>query len=337
MRLEVRKPFQVFHRPLRVFARGASLRRRVVYSLAIVRLILFPVIVLAIYYLFAMASIVDRIVSVDAPVANTAERASVEMLTARRAERNYLLLHDADDLNANRSSISHLRGLTRQISDLQPAERQATQAMLQQLDLYQSRLDAAVSHLGEPRQAPLEQVQKVVRDYEKDINELLRRARHENQGQLIDDLRSQVGSFDAQISETLETTDPALRQTAAGLQDASDRFQQLTSAVEARSWSSVQTDHHEARRLKRRAEWAVSIVSAIVFLLSVWVSFVLPREVVSPLVDLKNAVDHAAAGNYEIEFDVQGEGEVVQLANSVRRLLAHVREKDLNGSMTVRR
>lgn len=337
MRLEMRKPFQVFQRPLRVFARGASLRRRVVYSLAIVRLILFPVIVLAIYYLFAMAGIVDRIVSVDAPAANMAERASAQMLDARRAERNYLLLHDSQDLAANRNALAHLRDLTRQIGDLQPAERQSTQAMLQQLDLYQSRLDAAVAHLGEPRQAPLQQVQKVVSDYEKDINELLRRARHENQAELIDALRSQVGSFDAQISETLETTDPALRQTTAGLQDASERFQQYAAELEARSWNRVESDHHEARKLKRRAEWVVSIVSALVFLLSVWVSFVLPREVVSPLVDLKNAVDHAAAGNYEIEFDVQGEGEVVQLANSVRRLLAHVREKDMNGNLAARR
>jgi CHASE3 domain sensor protein len=337
MRLEVRKSFQVFQRPLRVFARGASLRRRVVYSLAIVRLILFPVIVLAIYYLFAMAGIVDRIVSVDAPAANMAERASIEMLTARRAERNYLLLHDSQDLDTNRNSLAHLRDLTRQIGDVEPAERPSTQAMLQQLDLYQSRLDAAVSHLGEPRQAPLEQVQKVVSDYEKDINSLLRRARRENQGQLIDDLRSRVGSFDTQISDTLETTDPALRQTTAGLQEASDRFTDLAGQVEARSWNRVESDHHEARSLKLRAEWVVSIVSVLVFLLSVWVSFVLPREVVSPLVDLKNAVDHAAAGNYEIEFDVQGEGEVVQLANSVRRLLAHVRERDLNGSLTTRR
>jgi methyl-accepting chemotaxis protein len=337
MRLEVRKPFQVFQRPLRVFARGASLRRRVVYSLAIVRLILFPVIVLAIYYLFAMAGIVDRIVSVDAPAANLAERASVEMLTARRAERNYLLLHDPQDLQVNANSLTRLRGLTRQLSELQPAERPSTQAMLQQLDLYQSRLDAAVSHLGEPRQAPLQQVQKVVSDYEKDINELLRRARHENQGQLIDDLRSRVGSFDAQISETLETTDPALRQTAAGLDDASGRFDDFASQVEKRSWDRVESDHREARSLKGRAEWVVCLVSAFVFLLSVWVSFVLPREVVSPLVDLKNAVDHAAAGNYEIEFDVQGEGEVVQLANSVRRLLAHMREKELNGNLAARR
>jgi HAMP domain-containing protein len=54
---------------------------------------------------------------------------------------------------------------------------------------------------------------------------------------------------------------------------------------------------------------------------------VLPREVVRPLLELKEAVDHAAAGNYEIEFDVQGKGEVADLANSVRDLIAHVREK----------
>jgi hypothetical protein len=61
--------------PLKVFAHGVSLRRRVAYSLALVRLILVPVILLSVYYLFAMGWIVDRIVSVDAPVATLAERA----------------------------------------------------------------------------------------------------------------------------------------------------------------------------------------------------------------------------------------------------------------------
>ena len=44
------------------------------------------------------------------------------------------------------------------------------------------------------------------------------------------------------------------------------------------------------------------------------------------MLSLKEAVDHAAAGNYEIEFDIQGEGEVVELANSIRLLIAHLRE-----------
>ena len=333
MRLEVRKPFHVFARKRRVFARGASLRRRVVYSLAIVRLILFPVIVLAIYYLFAMARIVDRIVNVDAPVANIAERASVEMMTARRAERNYFLLHDLSDLAANHESLGQLQSLTQQISDLKPEETPVAKDMLDQLDIYRSRLDVVVAHLGQPRQPPLDQIRRVVGDYEKDINDLLRKARHQDQGQLIDELRTRVGSFDAQITDTLEATDPALRDTSAGLQQASDRFLQLASSLETRSWHRVENDHQEARSLKRRAEWVLSIVSALVFLLSVWISFVLPREVVSPLVDLKQAVDHACAGNYEIEFDVQGEGEVVQLANSVRDLIAHVEEKEANAKL----
>jgi hypothetical protein len=76
----------------KIVAVGDSLRRRVVYSLAIVRLILGPVVFLALYYLLKMGWIVDRSVSVDAPAATMAEQAFVKMLKARRAERNYFLL-----------------------------------------------------------------------------------------------------------------------------------------------------------------------------------------------------------------------------------------------------
>jgi nitrogen fixation/metabolism regulation signal transduction histidine kinase len=64
-------------------------------------------------------------------------------------------------------------------------------------------------------------------------------------------------------------------------------------------------------------------VSALTFLLSVWISFVLPRQVVKPLLDLKEAVDQAASGNFQIDFEVRGEGEVVEVAKSVRRLIAY--------------
>ena len=97
-------------KPFTVFARGTSLRRRVAYSLGIVRLILVPVILLAVYYLFRMGSIVDRIVSVDAPMATLAERISLEMLDARRAERNYFLVYDPADLEANRSALARDAG-----------------------------------------------------------------------------------------------------------------------------------------------------------------------------------------------------------------------------------
>ena len=59
-----------------------------------VRLILVPVIFFAVYYLLVVGRIVERIVSFDAPAATLSQQASIEMLEARREERNYLLLYD---------------------------------------------------------------------------------------------------------------------------------------------------------------------------------------------------------------------------------------------------
>ena len=102
MELGLRKSFKIF-------APGSSLRQRVAYSLAVVRLVLVPVIFLSVYYLFKMGVIVDRIVNVDAPVATLAEQASVQMLDARRAERSYFLLRDPEYLQANQVSLIQVK------------------------------------------------------------------------------------------------------------------------------------------------------------------------------------------------------------------------------------
>ena len=316
--------------PFRVFARGSSLRRKVAYSLAIVRLILVPVILLAIYYLFAMARIVDRIVSVDAPVATMAERASIEMLNARRAEKNYFLLHSPEYLEANREALSRLEQMIASCADLQPREKPTVERIQGQVKIYRQQFDVVVSHMGEPAQVPFERIQEAVRAYERDLNEFLKHARTHSRGQLVEELRNRVESFDAQIATTLGTEDPAVRQATKDLRTSSDAVLRLAGDLEKRSWERVQRNHEEAGTLLRRAEWVLISVSALTLLLSVWVSFILPRAAVRPLVELKAAVDHAAAGNYEIEFDLQGEAEVVQLAESVQNLIAHVREKKSN-------
>jgi CHASE3 domain sensor protein len=110
----------------RIVSPSSSLRRRVAYSLAIVRLILVPVIFLAVYYLYEMDVIVDRIVNVDAPVARLAEQASVEMLDARRAERNYFLLRDPEYLKANQESLAGVKQALEKSRDLASAKQSAT-------------------------------------------------------------------------------------------------------------------------------------------------------------------------------------------------------------------
>lgn len=330
MAWRVRKPFKVF-------TRGVSLRRRVAYSLAVVRLILAPVIILAVYYLFRMGWIVDRIVRVDAPTATLAERVSIEMLDARRAERNFFLLHDLKDLDANRQAVGRVQQLLDTIRQLQPEEQPAARKMQEEVGLYQIRIEEAATRMGQPALGPVGRIREVVRAYEKNLDEVLKHANRQSRTKLVEELQNQIGSLDSQITATLVAEDPSLLQITKDLQNSSDQVLKLAPQLENRSWDRVMHDHQQARALVRRAEWVLGIVSALVLLLSVWVSFVLPRATVKPLADLKAAVDHAAAGNYEIEFDVQGEGEVVQLANSVRNLIAHVREKRAESEVTERR
>jgi CHASE3 domain sensor protein len=313
-------------RSFRVLAPGSSLRRRVAYSLAVVRLILAPVIVLAVYYLFQIGFIVDRIVSYDAPGATLAQQATIEMLDARRAERNYLLLNDQASLQAVRDTSGKIEQILAAIRDLNPSDQSQTKEALDALHQYRQRFETAVALLGQPGQAPAERINAVVVAYEHDLDDLLKSTRYKSRGQLVEELRSRVDSFDAQISKTVQEGNPALRQITVDQQNSGQRVLDLASELETRNWARIESDHRKEQRLISRAEWSLGIVSVITFLVSVWISFVLPRQVVRPLLSLKEAVDHAAAGNYAIDFDIQGEGEVVELANSIRNLIAHVRE-----------
>jgi nitrogen fixation/metabolism regulation signal transduction histidine kinase len=315
-----------------VLLRGFSLRRRVALSLALVRLILLPVIFIAVYYLFAMASIVDRIVNVDAPVARNAERAAVEMLDARRAETNYFLLHDPDDIARNRESLRQLEGTIHTCRNLQPEEKPALDDLQAQVTFYRSSFNHAVERLGESNLPPIDSLREIVRTYQRDLDDVLAHSPRESRTQLIEMLRARIESFDTEVAAKVEANDPEIRQTSRALAAASQRIINLSTELESRGWRRVQKDHERARALLIRSEIVGGIVSIITLLVSIWVSFTLPREVVRPLTDLKQAVDHAAAGNYEIEFNVKGDGEVVGLADSVRDLIAHVREKHNGGS-----
>jgi CHASE3 domain sensor protein len=324
VRLRLRKTFKIL-------APGNSLRKRVAYSLAIARLILVPVILLAVYYLFEMGWIVDRIVNTDAPAATQAQEGSIQMLEARRAERNYLLLRDTSYLAVNRQAVEKTKEILGEIQDLEPQDAGDTSKALAALQLYEQGFGSAVAAAGPAGQPDSDRIRAVVQAYEKDLDDLLR-SRSKSRAQLIDQLRTRVESFDTQISDTAQATNPALAHLAGSLQTSSDVVLRVLATLQSENWKRVEADHLEARLLILHAEWALSIVSALTLIFSVWVSFVLPRQVTKPLVSLREAVDHAARGGGPIDFEIQGKGEVAELALSVQRLIARLQQTSESGA-----
>jgi len=305
----------------KILAPGSSLKRRVVYSLAIVRLILVPVIFLTIYYLFRIVAIVNHIVDVDAPATKLADQIAVQMLAARRSERNFFLFHDPEYIQENQQATGEIKHLVGQIQDLDPSCQNACLNLLKSVEGYEEQLGAAISLMKEPGGTAAQRVQRAVAAYEKDLNELLRRSKRMKNTHLVQELQNQVQSFDTELTKTLEQENQALGQITVELRTTSQRVLDVASQMEAQSWQRVQHDHQEARSLARRAEWVLSIVSAITFLVSVWISFVLPRMVVKPLASLREAVDHAASGKYPVKLELRGEGEVIDLAQSIDKLI----------------
>ncbi len=242
----------IVQRTFSIFAPGVSLRRRVAFSLAIVRLILAPVILVAIYYLFEMGWIVDRIVNVDAPAATLAQQASFQMLKARRAERNFFLLYDATAVRENHDLLTIAAGVLTQIRTLQPEEQTTIQNALNAVNLYQQRFAEAVSYLPQPGQAPRDRLEAVVRNYESDLNGLVRQNSRKSRAKLVNELRAQVDSFDTQIMSSLQASDPNLRQVARDLDSLSNEVFSLMSTLETGNWQRVQDDHQRARRLLHR-------------------------------------------------------------------------------------
>jgi methyl-accepting chemotaxis protein len=127
------------------------------------------------------------------------------------------------------------------------------------------------------------------------------------------------------VTTTLEQENRALGEITAEIRTTSRHVLDVASQMEGQSWQSVERDHRNARSLARRAEWVLSIVSAITFLVSVWISFVLPRMVVKPLASLREAVDHAVSGRYPIRLELRGEGEIIDLAQSIDKLINRMR------------
>jgi nitrogen fixation/metabolism regulation signal transduction histidine kinase len=273
-----------------------------------------------------MGHILDRIVNVDAPAATLSQQASIEMLKARRSARNYLLLHDPKYLDSNRQEVELTREDLDKIRVIEADEEDDVEMASQALALYQQRLEAGLATLEESSKGSGDRIQAVVTAYEGDLDQLLRRANRTRRDQLVEELRKRIDSFDSQIIRTAQQDNPKLRKVTSDLNDSSEEVLKIASELESRNWDKVRKEHAEARDLIRQAERSVSIASAITLLTSIWVSFILPRQVVKPLLELKKSIDHAAAGNFEIEFDVQGKGEIVELAASLRNMFAAVQK-----------
>jgi CRISPR/Cas system-associated protein endoribonuclease Cas2 len=138
-----------------------------------------------------MGAIINRIVNIDAPVTTLAEQISVNMLRARRSERDYFLLQDSAYLQTNRQALDTIKQTVAKIDELAPEEQSATRAILKAVEQYEQHFGTAVSLLEQPGATTAQRVQDSVAAYETDLNDLLRHAKRTGAAQLVREVSDQ--------------------------------------------------------------------------------------------------------------------------------------------------
>src|SRR6204780_2973500 len=111
-----------------------------------------------------------------------------------------------------------------------------TQETLAALGRYNEQFQPAVTVIGQPGQAPADRTDAVLMTSGRDLDNLLKSDPYKTRAPLVDELRNRVGSFDAQITKTVQEGDPALRPITVDLQNSGQEVLGLTGKIEARSW-----------------------------------------------------------------------------------------------------
>src|SRR5258708_37051025 len=106
------------------------------------------------------------------------------MLGMGGGERKLVLLYETADVKANHDSLTAVSGILNQIRALHPEEEITIQNALNSVNRYQQGFEEAVSYFSQPGEAQRGCLETVVRNYESDLNTLVRQNNRNSRAKL---------------------------------------------------------------------------------------------------------------------------------------------------------
>jgi len=156
---------------------------------------------------------VDRIVNVDAAGAKLAEQASIEILEARRAARNYLCPRPG--ISSDEPEITHqCEASPGSYLGTEPGDETIVQQGPRTQAYISSNFAGRFRRWTEVKARPAQRIREAVLAYEKDLDDLVRKAKHESRGQLIQELALESDRLISRVTEAIQVGSPASRQVA---------------------------------------------------------------------------------------------------------------------------
>lgn len=297
---------------------------RIAAGMLLATLLVSPVVVLSLFYNSQMNRAIQRTVDVDIELLRTADRITVDFLTARRHEKNFIIFGDSLYLAGSRQALERVVLLCNRGGRIDPALVPVFDSIIAGVRLYSALLDSlSLVPATRPGAAYIE-----------DWNRL--RTRH----QLLLDLafaaedsaqRDSLAVEAAAIERDLELPlrgGPLGRLLTTRMREAEDEVTARTTAIARAVAARVSGSRARVRRLNVWGQRNILFVLAISLGVVAWLIATTPRRILLPLKRIGNALSRAEAGDTDLRIAIRSNDELGQLSRQLNRVFNRLREFD---------
>jgi len=309
-----------------------SIKSRVTFSLCLVFIVILPVVALSLYYIDGIRRTIGRI-RIDEELIKTATSVELNVLRAKMAEEDYLLLRESTSVEAYRNAIkTAIDGLvsTFQIST---EEEDTVKRIIQQLKEYRLDFEALVSVSSQEAwdiqtQYLEEQISEYQRAYKALLSQAKATATPEERSRLSNEARKYANSLDYLIIDALKNRSPRQKALIAGFSEKRKNILALVSQVVTLISSDEQENSNKIEHLNARATRNIITTLIIAMFIGIYLIVSLPKSIVKPIRRITSIIRQAEAGDLGVSVETSSKDEVGELARFLNKLLAHLNTLD---------
>jgi len=309
-----------------------SIKTRVLLSLCLVFIVILPVVALSLYYIDGMRRIIGR-VRIDEELIKAATSVELNILKAKEAEEDYLLLRESTSVKAYRNAIETAINRLESTLKISTKEQDTIERIIQQLREYRLDFEELVSVSSQGAwDIQTQYLEDRISEYQRAYDTLLLQARTaatpEERSRLSNEARKYANSLDYLITDALKNRSPRQKALIGGFSENRKNILALAFQIVTQSASDEQKDSNKIEHLNARATRNIITTLIITMLIGIYLIVSLPKSIVKPIRRITSIIKQAEAGDLDVLVATSSKDEVGELARFLNKLLTYLNTLD---------
>ncbi len=304
--------------------RHLSIRTRVVLAMCLSAVLVFPVVLLALYYVAQMNAVATQIAEADVNLLRLGSLVVRNLIDIRRAERNFLLSGDSAYLLTARMLIRQTAWACGKRSNLEPDLKPIFDSISAGLVSYNRLIDSLPRiRIFSAAPAGGEKLQTLQREHARLIEAAQNSRDPESQESLL--LSATVIDREIELLQALGTVNQINQNRMQELFN-----QNIALGEKIVNYANQRIAEHKGKITRLFVHSQRNIITAILVLtaLLIYLLIHLPNSIVLPIKRITNALTRAEQGDLNIHITPSRDDELGNLARQLNRVFARLRDFD---------